>query len=143
MIASEDIYAVVEMVVKEMTNVSVEPSDSHPRPEDLSGYEVEISGTFNGSVTVELGSDSARALASSMLSIELEETSDDDMHEVMSELTNMVGGNIKSLLPGPSVLSIPERLFPPSAGADLTPRDSRTIVVTCSDRPAWITLNQS
>ncbi len=143
MLASEDICAVVEMVMKEMTDVSVEINDSTPRSENLTGYQVGISGAFNGNICIETSSDAALELASRMLSIELSETTEEDMQEVMGELTNMVGGNIKSLLPGPSALSIPRRLSGESVAAEQASDELRAISVRCGGHPVWITLNQS
>lgn len=143
MLASEDICAVVEMVMKEMTEMPVEPCAAHPRPLDLTGYEVEISGAFNGRVVFEASSETALEIASRMLSIETAETTEGDLQEVMAELTNMIGGNVKSLLPGPSVMSIPKCLTTDIAAIEQLSSDSQSTVVLCGGQPLWITLNNS
>ena len=42
-----------------------------------------------------------------MFGMEPDEVSADEVADAVGELTNMVGGNIKSLLPEPSLLSLP------------------------------------
>ncbi|GAA4089119.1 chemotaxis protein CheX [Nocardioides kongjuensis] len=67
-----------------------------------------ISGGWQGVVTVELDEVLARRLTTRMLALPAdEEASDSDVADAVGELVNMVGGNVKSLMPGPSVLSLP------------------------------------
>jgi len=86
----------------------------HPR--DMSGGPVEtvwsagvsISGTWQGNVTVELGTTAAVALTARMLALGPgEAVADADLADAIGELVNMIGGNVKSLMPGPSMLSLP------------------------------------
>ncbi|TNM44209.1 chemotaxis protein CheX [Nocardioides albidus] len=67
-----------------------------------------ISGGWQGAVTVELDEALARRLTTQMLDLPADEApSDSDVADAVGELVNMVGGNVKSLMPGPSVLSLP------------------------------------
>lgn len=66
---------------------------------------VTISGGWAGVVTVELAEPVAHKLTTEMLGSE--EVEDGDVADAVGELVNMIGGNIKSLMPGPSVLSLP------------------------------------
>ncbi|HWJ81090.1 MAG TPA: chemotaxis protein CheX [Nocardioides sp.] len=69
---------------------------------------VSVSGGWQGIVTVELTEYVAGALAATMLALpEGLEVVDADIADAVGELVNMVGGNVKSLMPGPSVLSLP------------------------------------
>lgn len=68
---------------------------------------VTVSGGWHGVVTVELQEDAARSLGAGMLDLPADEVADADVADAVGELVNMVGGNIKSLMPGPSVLSLP------------------------------------
>src|SRR3954454_13702849 len=68
---------------------------------------VQISGQWLGSVVISLSPDAARATAAAMLNIAPDDATDADQQEVAAELVNMIGGNLKSLLPAPSFLSIP------------------------------------
>lgn len=68
---------------------------------------VHVTGAWQGSVLLEYGSESAAAAAEAMFGAEPGGLSPEEVSDALGELTNMVGGNIKSLLPGPSTLSIP------------------------------------
>jgi chemotaxis protein CheX len=68
---------------------------------------VQISGQWMGSVVLALSSDAAHTAAATMLQISDHDVTDVDKQDVAAELVNMVGGNLKSLLPGPSFLSLP------------------------------------
>ncbi|MEV5001587.1 chemotaxis protein CheX [Nocardioides sp. LML1-1-1.1] len=68
---------------------------------------VTVSGGWQGVVTVELQEDAARLLGAGMLDLPAAEVADADVADAVGELVNMVGGNLKSLMPGPSVLSLP------------------------------------
>lgn len=69
---------------------------------------VTVSGGWRGVVTVELDEVVAQRLSARMLALpEDEAVADGDVADAVGELVNMVGGNVKSLMPGPSVLSLP------------------------------------
>ena len=69
---------------------------------------VSVSGGWDATVTVELSATVALSLTATMLGLSgPEETEDGDVADAVGELVNMVGGNVKSLMPGPSVLSLP------------------------------------
>jgi CheY-specific phosphatase CheX len=69
---------------------------------------VTVAGEWQGVVTVEVAEQVARRLTAEMLAIpSTDEVSDGDVADAVGELVNMVGGNLKSIMPGPSVLSLP------------------------------------
>lgn len=69
---------------------------------------VTVSGGWQGVVTIELDDTVARLVTAHMLDIPAgTDATDSDVADAVGELVNMVGGNIKSLMPGPSVLSLP------------------------------------
>lgn len=69
---------------------------------------VSINGGWQGYVTVELGAAVAADLTAKMLALPADEpVADGDVADAVGELVNMIGGNVKSLMPGPSVLSLP------------------------------------
>ena len=80
-------------------------------PGALSGHTltgcVAISGEWNGTVVVQAAAAHAHAAAEAMFMAEPGTLSEDEVMDALGELTNMVGGNIKSLMPEPSKLSIP------------------------------------
>ena len=66
-----------------------------------------VTGAAECLISLEMDYEGARAFASEMFALGPGEASHDEITDVVGELTNMVGGNIKSLLPEPSVLSLP------------------------------------
>ena len=68
---------------------------------------VEVLDTWTGFVVLECTERGARSMAAAMF--HPDETGDrpDDLADALGELTNMIGGNVKSLLPAPSRLSLP------------------------------------
>jgi chemotaxis protein CheX len=66
---------------------------------------ISITGGWDATVTVELSADLAHALTTIMLGFA--NVVDGDVADAVGELVNMIGGNIKSLMPGPSALSLP------------------------------------
>jgi len=69
---------------------------------------VSVSGEWHGMIAVDLAGESAEALARGMLALgEHEEVDPVELSDVVGEFANIVGGNVKSLMPGPSSLSLP------------------------------------
>jgi chemotaxis protein CheX len=85
---------------------------------------VTISDGWHGSVTVELSHRVALQLTRTMLFLtEADDIADADVADAVGELVNMIGGNVKSLMPGPSRLSLPAV----SAGRAVLPSDAAEV----------------
>jgi chemotaxis protein CheX len=69
---------------------------------------VSVTGEWQGMIAVDLAVESAKALARGMLALdESEELDPVELSDVVGEFANIVGGNVKSWMPGPSSLSLP------------------------------------
>jgi chemotaxis protein CheX len=68
---------------------------------------VHISGSWNGSVILSCSTTLARRAAAAMFQIGEEDIEDGEVADAFGELVNMIGGNLKCLLPEPSQLSLP------------------------------------
>ena len=68
---------------------------------------VHISGTWDGAVAISCSDRLARSVTESMFGMTDGEAGPADIEDAVGELVNIVGGGLKSLLPGPSVLSLP------------------------------------
>lgn len=68
---------------------------------------VQITGAWNGTVTVDYPMSLAKQVASIMFDLHGEPVENELIQDALGELTNMTGGNIKSLLPEPCFLSLP------------------------------------
>ena len=68
---------------------------------------VTISGAWDGSVVMETTPELAMRVAVAMFRLPPSALRPEDVADSFGELTNMVGGNVKSLLPAPCAISTP------------------------------------
>jgi chemotaxis protein CheX len=68
---------------------------------------VSLTGAWTGHVVVTCSSTAARHAEAAFLALEVAEVREDDMADVMGELANIVGGNVKSMLPPATLVSLP------------------------------------
>ncbi len=107
--STDDIFTIAQNVFETMVNVVATPESvraMHPHPTHVSGC-IQISGGWQGAVILQTTENFARIIASKMLLIPGPDVTAADMQDCMAEITNMIGGNIKSQVPGPSFLSLP------------------------------------
>lgn len=91
---------------------------------------VAVSGEWNGHVILELDEDAARRAARAMVGVE--EVSAADVTDAVGELVNMIGGNLKGLVPTPSRLGLP--LVVRGSGE---PAPGRDVLFTCTADLDW------
>jgi chemotaxis protein CheX len=87
---------------------SHEPLEWSPDPlaePEVMRASVNIRGEWDGAVTLEMSPAAARTAARTMLTAR--EVDHEDVLDALGELVNMIGGNIKSLLPSGSTLGLP------------------------------------
>ena len=86
-------------------------------PADAVSSWVEIVGPWNGAVVLTTGRSTAEELSRCLLAEHAPPVLDaEDVEDALGELANVVGGNIKAVLPGPSVLGLPEVGTAPEPG---------------------------
>jgi CheY-specific phosphatase CheX len=68
---------------------------------------VQITGDWEGAVAIYCTSLFAQQAASIAFQSPIDEVSFEEMQDILGELANILGGNIKSLLPGSCALSLP------------------------------------
>jgi chemotaxis protein CheX len=82
-----------------------------PNPLSSSHWEltgcIQITGAWRGALTATCGQTLGRNIAAAMLGMSVDEVSDDDVNDALGEVVNMLGGNVKALLPPPCQLSLP------------------------------------
>jgi chemotaxis protein CheX len=89
-------------------------------PDDAVSSWVEIVGPWTGAVVISTARSTAEQLARCLLRQHAPPViEDEDIEDALGELANVVGGNVKAVLPGPSVLGLPEVGSAPEAGADV------------------------
>jgi chemotaxis protein CheX len=68
---------------------------------------VHLSGAFIGSVIVQCSDHAARDAAATLFGMPATDVTENEVVDAIGEIANMVGGNVKSMLPGPSFISLP------------------------------------
>lgn len=100
---------VTQDVFRVMAGIEVESSAKQMHdPDSLTESLLCYSGGSRGRMVLELGDEIARAFASRIADMTFEELSEEDVRDVAGELINMIGGNLKALLPADTCISPPE-----------------------------------
>ena len=105
----EEILGITRDVWESFTGRAIDVADGQARPGggDVTVGCVTVTGAWQGSVLLACPAQLARMAAAAMFDLPAEQLDDREVADALGELTNMVGGNIKSLIPGPSRLSMP------------------------------------
>ena len=94
------------------------PLPGGPAEDAVSSW-VEIVGPWTGTVVITTGRSTAEELSRCLLKEHAPPVIDaEDVEDALGELANVVGGNVKAVLPGPSALGLPEVGSAPAAGPD-------------------------
>jgi hypothetical protein len=79
-----------------------------PLPADVISSWVTVSGPWNGTVVLTAGRETAAELTRCLLREHAPEVLEpEDVEDALGELANVVGGNVKGVLPAPSLLGLP------------------------------------
>lgn len=148
MLSKHQILEISQEIWESLLGMEIEGSDELSNAfadskRTVTGF-VNIGGAWEGTILLEVSDTLSKAFAAAMLGISSDEVSDQDVADALGELTNMVGGNIKSLLPAPSNLSIPSvaegsdySIWAP--GTDLLAQ----VTLRCNGHPMLITVRQA
>lgn len=144
LVADADVSELIESVWSAMLGFPVEPTAAPIAPGGSGLFyvgTVQITGDLDAAVLVEMPETLARSMAAAMFGLSPAELGDDEVCDVVGELANMLAGNLKGLVEGPTSLSLPTV----SAGADYrvrVPGDAfeRTYDYCCAQEPLRIRL---
>ncbi|HVW34901.1 MAG TPA: chemotaxis protein CheX [Acidimicrobiia bacterium] len=117
-----------------------QPSALTPGARTFTGC-VQITGAWEGAVTVHCSETLAKMLTAAMFMVDVDDTTLEEVSDALGELANMVGGNVKALLPEPCRISLPAvadgmdyRLSVPGA------RPLTAVTWTCAGEPLMVRL---
>lgn len=141
----ENILQVTPNIFSTILDLEVEPSSGALELEAGAKYvtaSVQISGSWNGIVTLSIPETLARKTAALMFEVAPDEATDEDIEDAMGELANMTGGSFKSLLEGTCELGLPVVTI----GVDYSVRFPGSIVdcetgFTCERAPFKVTVH--
>jgi chemotaxis protein CheX len=75
---------------------------------------VSITGSWHGHIVYASSATAARQAAAAFLAMAPEEVGQEDISDVLGELANIVGGNVKAMLPTGAFLSLPQVVLAPA-----------------------------
>jgi len=105
---AEAVEQTVRSVFETMMGQSVEPVEANWSPEaSRVTATLHFTGIWNGVLMLEVTQSMACFLASQFLGFDTPEV-DDNVRDVLGELANMIGGNLKCVLAPGALLSMPE-----------------------------------
>jgi chemotaxis protein CheX len=141
-IAPDDLAQIVESVFQSMLNLDVSWSElPWVASEDRLTAAVHMAGDWNGAVLLECDRNQACRFAGRFLSSDPPLEVDDVVRDMLGELVNMIGGNLKSVLARGLGLSMPSVVD----GSDYSLRFCRAkvherIALECEEGPFWVTV---
>ena len=96
-----ELAQIVECVFRTMVRLEVSESDQPWIPDgDRLTATIHLAGDWKGALALECGCKQACAFAARFLSMEKPEAVNDVVRDVLGELANMIGGNLKCVLAG-------------------------------------------
>ena len=90
------------------------PTGDEAQPSEVHAS-VSITGSWTGHIVYASSTTAARRAAAAFLAVEPEDVSQDDVSDVLGELANIVGGNVKAMLPPGALLSLPQVVLAPES----------------------------
>lgn len=138
----DDIREIAVSIWETLFSVALERGAEGERAADpvVTGC-VHIDGAWHGAVMLHCGVELAGLLAGELFRTPT--PTPDEVRDTIGELTNMLAGNIKALLPEPSRISLPAVAF--GADYDLRVMGTTTVAAVpfrCSDSTVVVTLLQ-
>lgn len=143
-LGEREIKDIVDTIWTSMLRLEVHPSAARFQQATPEGYVsgvVYITGAWEGSVQLDLSPELAQRAATAMLGLGGYHLSRNEMEDVLGEIANITGGNIKALLPHPSKLSIPAvaQGLPPAHELPGRPLLAQ-VAFECGGQPLIVTL---
>ena len=100
-VTKEELHGVTAQVWSAMADMVLAPAADQRGPTKKDGYvaaNVQIIGTWQGAVRLDMDMRLARATTAKLLMIEESEVSGEDLEDAAGELANMTGGGFKTLI---------------------------------------------
>jgi hypothetical protein len=129
------IEAVGRSVLEDFLKIPVIGTDAHSATEESCGALVGISGAWHGVVEIRLDEALSIQVAAAMFRCAADQVDDARLRDALDEVANIIGGNIKALLPAPSRLSMPEFRH---AGSAVPEMDIQARLLSESGEALWI-----
>ena len=139
----DDIKDVARTIWATLFELPLEDGDAAQLgPESTVTSCVQINGAWHGAVVLQCPLTLARTLTAAMFQADTAPELD-EVHDALGELANMLGGNVKALLPGPSRISLPAVAVGSDYHMSVVGTNAVTsLSFTCDGHPLRVTLLQ-
>lgn len=104
-VTSEDLGRIVTEVWRDILSLETVPAEAS-EPGELTGC-IQITGAFRGAVVLSVPLAMARAAAAAMFALDPSAVGEAEERDAIGELTNMIGGHVKAMVPSVSQLALP------------------------------------
>ena len=137
----EECSQIINHVFTTMLNLPPRPATeaTHATGKSLTAA-VYFAGSWQGACLLECTERDACTFAERLMSLPRPEVCDDDVRDSLREIVNMVGGNLKALLPSGVAVSMPSVI----EGTQYSLKLSATVITRqsfyCADDPIYVTL---
>jgi chemotaxis protein CheX len=140
-VSAEMMSQIVETVFITMMNLEVAPYEIpwSPSHDQLTSV-IHLSGDRHGTLLFECNRWEACRFTGRFLSMDPPETVTDDVRDVLGELANMIGGNIKSAVAAGLRLSMPAVADGSNYGMRIWGSEFHRLGFECEEGPFWVTL---
>lgn len=142
----EEILEITETTWQSMLGLDIHLRALPAAMGPVEGYftgKVEISGAWTGAVLLHGSRQLAEGAAAVIFPHEPAGGSEQDSLDAMYELTNIIGGNIKSFLPEPCQLSLPKVEATPDDHLQcLGMKRMSELVIDCQNQPLFVSVWQ-
>lgn len=110
-LSEEELNEIVDVVCMTVLDMPVEPGDQASlQASEFQTARICITGAWNGWVKVRVSVGLLTKAAARVFSIDEDQVESRDRVDTLTELTNMLGGTVKCMLPETCSLSLPEML---------------------------------
>ena len=104
-VTSDDLARITADVWRDVLNQEIGPVEAADAGE-LTGC-IQITGAFRGAVLLIVSQSVAKSAAAAMFALDPAAVGSDEARDAIGELTNMIGGHVKSMVASPSQLALP------------------------------------
>lgn len=122
-------------------DIRPDPAYSGSTPSDILMGQVGISGAWDGEVRLHGTQALAKSAAAKIFALEQDAVQTQDQVDAVYELTNIIAGNIKSLLPEPCQLSLPTVMSESEWDETVNGSDKVSeLIFECEGQPLLVTV---
>lgn len=105
-----DQFSITHQVFLAMANIEIEPAPDYAFTGPVIASILNYSEPSEGTMLLECTPSLAYTFTARLMQVQTPQSVDEDVRDAMSELANMIGGNLKGLMPEETCVSIPSVL---------------------------------